>query len=201
MKYRDLELPQPPEVLLNVGTRVGDRSNLGSDFVESAAEYPFFARAGYITIRPVKKHVWNVELTERGKRSIDAPPYSHEQKTDCDEWQVEIPLAKYDHMDVTGIVEDGARAKADASIFFVLTPAGIDLLRVSEMEPDAAFEMDRRQEGDELARTWLYRGVSMERLSSDIASLPANAKAYVRQRTLTFEKYDSGWRSPNHHQE
>jgi hypothetical protein len=148
----------------------------------------------------------NVSIQPKGhrlfNRAVELADYgAHEQKTDCDEWQVGIPLAKYDHADVTGIVEDGARAKADISIFFVLTPAGIDLLRVSEMEPDAAFELDRRQEGEELARTWLYVGVSMERLSSDIASLPENTKGYVRQRTLTFEKYDSGWRVPNHNQE
>lgn len=95
------------------------------DPLQSDTASAILSATGYITIRPLKKHVWSVELTESGTKSITGDKYAHEQRGDCDQWQVTVPLSKYDHLDVTGIVEDGVHAKADASLTFVITSVRI----------------------------------------------------------------------------
>jgi hypothetical protein len=103
----------PHYLLIKVGTVANCESHPGSDYdpAQSDPATAALSATGYLTVRPVKKHVWDVELTESGRQSIAGEKYGHEKKGDCDQWQVTIPLAQYDHLDVTGIVEDGVHAK------------------------------------------------------------------------------------------
>jgi hypothetical protein len=44
---------------------------------------------------------------------------------------VTIPLSQYDHLEVTGIIEDGVHAKVDASLTFNITPVGMTVRRIA----------------------------------------------------------------------
>lgn len=82
-------------------------------------EWAVFSATGCITIRPIRKNVYDVELTQLGTGTIDGLKYAHRETADCDEWQVSFVLSKFDSLDVTGIVEDGVHAKVDTSMSFV----------------------------------------------------------------------------------
>ncbi len=95
MQYKDWDLPQPPELLLQTGREVSACLDLpkvdDSDPVRSDPEYALLAKAGYVALRPVRKGVWDVELTDLGKQAIDGSPYAHEQMADCDECRLLFP--------------------------------------------------------------------------------------------------------------
>jgi hypothetical protein len=196
-------------ILFEIGTVSGACEEgvlKGYDVVDSQPKYTVLAATGFVIIRPIKKHVWRVDLTERGQQSISGKPYAHKQRAvDCDEWLVDMPTAKFDHLDVTGIVEDGPHAKVDASFTFLITPVGLDvrkaappiLLEIAKKK----LEMDRKQYpalGSLLENR--YNDSLNEELvgllGSDIVYAPKDSDRYVKKASFTFEKYDDGWKLP-----
>lgn len=134
---RNLERGQdsPHALLFQIGLVSSGCDESLNDFdpVESGAEYPMLAATGYLTVTPVRKHVWRVELTDLGKKSIAGQPYAHKQNgTDCDQWQVTLPLAKFDHVEVTGVLEEGVHAKVQIAAVFTITQVGLDARKVAE---------------------------------------------------------------------
>ena len=188
----------PHPLLFQIGTISGACNESVSkdyDVVESGAEYPVLSSTGYITIQQIKKHAWRVELSERGRKSIAGEPYGHKQNgDDCDQWQVSMPLAKYDHMDITGILEEGVHAKVDLAIVFAITQAGMDARRVADKY---VFELDKKKYGESLAQSFLSDNVK-SLLGDDVAFAPPSARTYVNRASVTFNKYDDGWKIDEH---
>ena len=160
------------------------------DPVESDFGAAVLSTTGYITLRPVKKHVWEVELTQLGKQAA-GEKYAHTLAADCDEWQIEFVTSKYDHLDVTGIVEDGVHAKVEASVTFVITPVGMAARKVASA---VVFDIDKRKFGEHFAHGALTGRIE-ELLGDDLAYAAPDKDAYVKQATFTFEKYDDGWKA------
>jgi hypothetical protein len=160
------------------------------DPVQRGADYAVLSATEYITIKPIKKGVWDVELTERGKQNIALEKYAHEQKGECDEWQVTFPLSKYDHLDVTGIVEEGVHGKVDATFTFVITPVGMAVRKVASA---LVFETDKKTYGEKLATDFLDGNVK-SLLGDDLVYTAPDKDRYVKQATFAFDKYDDGWK-------
>jgi hypothetical protein len=187
----------PHSILVKIGTVANcePSTSSGHDPVESDDSTAVLSATGYMTIRAIKTHVWDVELTELGNQSVAGDKYAHEQKGDCDQWQVTIPLAKYDHLDVTGIVEEGVHAKVDASLTFVITPVG---LAVRKVAPGIIFEIDKKMYGEKLAQD--FRDDNVKRLlGDDLVYTPSDKDRYIKQVTFQFEKYDDGWKPTKEH--
>jgi hypothetical protein len=183
----------PHSILVKIGTVADCEPTPGLphfDPVETDYATQVLAATGYMVVRPVKKHVWDVELTDRGNQSVAGEKYAHEQKGECDQWQVTIPLAKYDHLDVTGIVEEGVHAKVDASFTFVITPVGMAARQVAS---DIIFEADKKRYDETLAHSFLESDVK-QFLGEDLVHTPPNKDRYIKQATFQFEKYDDGWK-------
>jgi hypothetical protein len=214
---------QSPRLLISTGTVSGTCYGIAdSDLVKFSGEMSVMSSAGYITTRQVKKNVWDVELTQLGQQALDGPKYGHKQETDCDEWQVDFPLSKYDHLDVTGIVEDGLHAKVDASLTFVITPVGAAVRKVaSSVVLDTLTKESNAEVEEVLEKTSQRVGLSASKreqmrtemrateekrvkdglndkiqslIGDDLFYTPPEAKTYVKKRTFEFEKYDDGWR-------
>ena len=215
-----------PRLAIQIGTVFGNCSGLTPNYepVQFDPHYAVLSATGYVTARPIKKYVWEVALTQLGQQAIDRPKYAHEQQADCDEWQVDFPLSKYNHLDVTGIVEDGLHAKADASLIFVITPVGIAIRKVaSSVVLDTLSRKNKAQVEEVLEKTGQQYRLSASRreqmrsemlardekstqesLSDEVKTVlgydddlfyaPADAKSYTKKRTFLFEKYDDGWR-------
>jgi hypothetical protein len=116
---------------------------LSSDPVEDDTDNAVLAAAGYLTVRPIKPHVWDVQLTNLGAQANSTEgKYGHQQNTDCDDWQVSLPLSRYDHLEVTGIVEDGVHAKVDANLTYVITALG---LAVKKIASSVIFDVEKRK--------------------------------------------------------
>ena len=64
---------------------------------------------------------------EAGERAVSGEPYGHTQKTHCDSWQVNLPVAVCDGITVTGIQQESVRAKVDTRLCRKLTPLGVAL--------------------------------------------------------------------------
>lgn len=181
------------DLLVRVGKVANcDPSSYSKEYdpVESDVTTAVLSATGYLAVRPVKKHVWSVELTERGNHSITGEKYGHEQNGECDEWQVTVPLSRYDHLDVTGILEDGVHAKVDASLIFIITPVG---LAVRKVAPTLMLEIDKKAYGEKLANDFLS-GRLTSLLGDDLIYTPPDKDRYVKQVTFTFDKYDDGWK-------
>ena len=166
------------ELFLTIGKVTGSCNGVTDyDPVQSdyRSEYKALAQAGYITIKPEKRHVWNVSLTQAGQQAIKDVPYAHTQKGDCDSWQVTIPLSAFDDLSVSGVLEDGVHAKADISVKWKVTPLGLAL----------------RKEAVQLKLSDLGTQVLV---GDDLARLPVNATEYRTYRTILFDKYDDGWK-------
>jgi len=166
------------ELFLTIGKVTGSCYNLTNyDPVQSdsGSEYKALAQAGYITIKPEKRHVWNVSLTQAGQQAIKDAPYAHTQKADCDSWQVSLPLSTFQDLIVSGVLEDGVHAKADISVKWKVTPLGLAL----------------RKEAVQLKLSDLGTQVLV---GDDLARLPVNATEYRTYRTILFDKYDDGWK-------
>jgi hypothetical protein len=155
------------ELLLTIGKVTGschgvtDYDPVQSDY---RREYKALAQAGYITIKPEKRHVWNVSLTQAGRQAIKDAPYAHTQKGDCDSWQVTLPLSTFEDLIVSGVLEDGAHAKADISVKWKVTPLGLAL----------------RKEAAQLKLSDLGTQVLV---GDDLARLAVNATEYRTYRT------------------
>ena len=87
--------------------------------VESDPTYAMLVANGYITTGFVKPFVSYVLLTPLGDNATDGPEYAHQENLDCDEWQVSLNLAKYDHLEITSILENGVHANVGSSEEFV----------------------------------------------------------------------------------
>ena len=142
---------------------------------DSGSEYKALAQAGYITIKPEKRHVWNVSLTQAGQQAIKDAPYAHTQKADCDSWQVSLPLSTFQDLIVSGVLEDGPHAKANISVKWKVTPLGLALRK-------AAVQLKLSDLGTQVL------------VGDDLARLPVNATEYHTYRTILFDKYDDGWK-------
>ena len=77
-----------------------------------------------------------------------------------------IPLSKFDHLDVTGIIEDGPHAKVDVAATFVMTPVGLAIRNIA----------------------------SEDLLGVDLLNAPPNKDRYVKAGSAVFDKYDDGWK-------
>jgi hypothetical protein len=161
------------------------------DTIESGAEYPMLADTGYLRIKLLKNHVWRVELTELGKKSIAGEPYAHKQSgDDCDQWQVSMPLSNFDHLDVTGVLEEGVHAKVDVSFTFAITPAGMAIRQVADKY---VFANDKKQFGDKLAHDFLPDNLK-RLLGDELVYAPPSQNTFVMRGSVTFNKYDDGWK-------
>ncbi|MGA2725712.1 MAG: hypothetical protein ABSG79_25295 [Bryobacteraceae bacterium] len=182
----------PHSLTIHIGTVSGKCYNepMMQDYdpVANSKEDALLSTTGYVTLRPVKKHVWEVELTQLGNQAA-GEKYAHTQKTDCDAWYVQFPLSKYDHLDVTGIVEDGVHAKVDVLLTFVITPVGLAVRKVAS---SVILETDTKTYGAKLAQDFLSNN-TRSILGDDLAYAPQDASRYVKQATVAFEKYDDGW--------
>jgi hypothetical protein len=178
-------------LLVKIGTvaNCGDLPS-GSDPVQPSAEYYALDQTGFIEVRPTsKKHVWNVELTELGKRNIIGEKWAHERKGDCDQWRVTFPLAKYDHFKITGISSDGIHARVELSAFYNITPVGIAVRKVG----DAAVVRADPHTSGETSKEPVHPSVE-NLIGNSIANLPVNSDKYEVRETCQFKKYDDGWR-------
>jgi hypothetical protein len=177
------------------------------DSVEHSEEDAILSTLGYLTTRQIRKHVWDVALTEQGQKAM-SEKYRHKQKgADCDEWVALIPLAKYDHIDITGIVEDGVHAKADVSFAFVITPIGMDLKKGASA---VLLDIDKKklesekksmpsiisllESQHEKYATDSLKGDLDRILGDDVVNTDSNK--YVTNTSVEFEKYDNGWKIP-----
>lgn len=189
--------PRSPHTLLvKIGTVANckpDRYSSDNDPIERSVETTELSATGYLTVVPIKKHVWNVELTELGKRSIEDEKYAHEQIGDCDQWQVTIPLVKYDHFDVTGVMEEGVHAKVDMTVTFVVLPVG---LAVRKIAPAIKLAIDTKTYGGDLAHQFALTDPTGG-LPDDLF-LDLNKDRYVKHGSITFNKYDDGWKLDEH---
>lgn len=182
----------------NIGTISGNCLDLPNhtsdklDFVQSNKTYAVLSNTGYITIQPVKNHVWDVEPTRQGNGSIGAK-YGHTQKTDCDEWQVEFVMAKFDHLDIIGIVEDGVHAKVDTLLAYKITPIGLAVMRQAA---STIFKVDERTFGKELAQAFSEH-IDLSRqilLGDELARLPLDKDKFALTESIEYVKYDDGWK-------
>jgi hypothetical protein len=184
----------PHPLLFQIGTVSGAcNEGFSKDYdpVEAGAEYSVLAATGYVTVQPIKKHVWRVELSESGKKGIAGEPYAHKQNgNDCDQWQVSIPLSRLDHLDVTGVLEEGVHAKVDVSFTFAITQVGMDARKVAEKY---VLEADTKKFGEKLAHDFLPNSLT-SLLGGDVALSPPSEKTYIKRGSVMFDKYDDGWK-------
>ena len=158
------------------------------DPVENNEDTAVLVAAGFITMRPIRPHVWDVALTPSGNQAVSAK-YAHTQKPDCDKWQVTFALSRYDHVEVTGILEEGIHARVDADLTYAITPVGLATRRVAS---SVVLEVDKRKFGERVASEHLDQTVST--MLGDLAYLPKGATSYVVPRHYPFEKFDDGWK-------
>jgi hypothetical protein len=201
----------PNTMYVDVGTVSPSCSDIpelgGYDPIESNEKYRMLSKMGYLNIRSIKAHTWQVELTEHGK-PIAGEKYGHIQKgSDCDEWTVAIPLDRFDHFDITGIVEEGAHARVDVSATFTITPIALEMKKTApafllDIETEK-FENKKKEMStisDYLQREHeRYRSESLGRdmsrlLGEDV--IAAKDNKYLKTTAIKFEKFDDGWRIP-----
>lgn len=164
-------VPQPKELLINTGLVSGscNDSYLTNYNPTNTPDYKALVKLGMVTITPVA-NAWQVEFTEAGKRAVQGEPYAHTQKTNCDEWQSNLPVAVFDGIEVTGIQQEGIHAKADIAIKWKLTPLGLALKTLPE--------------GNDVELG----------LGHEFSYMPKGEKEFSQNDVAAFEKYDDGWR-------
>jgi hypothetical protein len=59
------------------------------------------------------------------------------------------------------------------------------------------FEVDKKKFGDKLAHDFLTNNPS-SLLSDDVMYAPPTATTYVKRGSVTFDKYDDGWKPDEH---
>jgi len=181
------------EMLFEVGTISEDCSEdpalKGYDPVQDSPDYAVLSAAGAVTISRLRDHLWRVELTDLGKLA-SGRQYRHIRSATCDASQVALSLAKYDHTDIIGIVEEGVHATVEANVIHELTPVG---LRVKREAADAIFALDKRTLGEKMARA-----VQDNRLAGvlhdDLRNMAVDDTSYTVRHSFKFTKYDDGWR-------
>jgi len=181
-------------VLLQVG-RYGACGNQ-SDYVDPArnVEYAVFLKAGYLTLDRLRPGLWNVQLTQRGSNASEGEKYAHKVQGPCDYWQITIPLAKYDHYTISGIVSDERHATGDIQMFFLLTPAAVATMPLIEA---AAYEACKVKQGKLFAELCEDRTFALPSEYTDIKGAHTNGQGkleYTMEEKAAFVKYDDGWR-------
>jgi hypothetical protein len=113
-----------------------------------------------------------------------------------------MPLAKFASLDVTGIVEEGVRAKVDFVRTFTITPLA---WAIRKSAPAALTQLNKSRAGDYLpkaTRDEIARGSFQTLISTLIGSGLAFAadgdKVIGDSGTAEFEKYDDGWKVSEH---
>lgn len=189
---------QDPTGSHSVSVRIGTVSGTcygtpDRDPVQFDTDDAMLSATGYLTVGAIKKYVWDVQLTELGNQNIVGAmgKYAHKQDIDCDSWQVTFSLSQYDHLDITGIVEDGVHAKVDITLTFRITPVGMAVRKVASA---VAFENAKNEFGETLAEKFREDHSLQGSLSDDLETLPPDKDRYVKQATVDFEKYDDGWK-------
>jgi hypothetical protein len=113
-----------------IGKITGDCPNddWAEHYVSSHDEQ--LVKAGLLTIQTVNSHTWDVRLTAKGK--YEGVVFDHTGKGDFGDYAVVfLPLTKVDHVEITGIAEDGAHAKVEALYYLRPSSAGCLLRRRS----------------------------------------------------------------------
>lgn len=129
---------------------------------------------GYATVQFINAHLWEIKLIDTGSRIAVKKKVGHRQHEGCDGWLEAIPLSNYDHLEVTGIVEEGAYATVYFSAYYTLTPAGKATMTL--VQANNSFD----------------QGLLKISLGSDIFGPPKDS--YASQGTARLIKYDNGWR-------
>jgi len=187
------DLGAPHSILASIGTVANCEPISYSstyDPVESSDSTAVLSATGYMTVRPIKAHVWDVELTEIGNQSVAGEKYGHDQKGECNQWQVTIPLANYDHLDITGIVEEGVQARVDASFTFIITPVGMAARKVAT---PLEFGILKKMFGESFAKRFQDDYVK-RLLGEDLVRTEPDKDRYIKKATFKFDKYDDGWK-------
>ncbi len=184
------------KVFLHIGIN-GDCEAKNYDAVERNATAAALVRVGYARVEPIKPHLWRVSLTQLGEKAVDGEKYHHTTQGPCDHWQVTIPLARFDHFDVTGVVNEGSYATADVQATFFLTPVAIALRPVVD---DVQYQTDVTGYGMKLADSFRDGASSSGKsiLGSDdvyyASPLGKSLVGYTKTDRVKFAKYDDGWR-------
>ena len=101
-------------------------------------------------------------------------------------------MSRYDHIDVTGIVEEGVHAKVDAAATFVVTPLGLTIKKIA---PAVVLETEKKKYGEKLGQS-LSTNELQSLLGEDLVYLPDGVDRYIKSDSVQFEKYDDGWKLP-----
>jgi hypothetical protein len=111
------------EMLLNIGTLSASCSEQPDfDPVESEPAYRLLKQNGYLDIRRAGLHVWRVSLTLKGQNIRRGEPYDHILKSDCDSWQIHVPITQFRGYEISGILEDSStHAKVDLMVTYAVT--------------------------------------------------------------------------------
>ena len=164
------QIPAPKELLINTGLVSGYCTSTGASYnPTNRLDYKTLVKLGMVTIMPVA-NAWQVEFTDAGKRAVQGEPYAHAQKTNCDSWQSNLPVAIFDGIEVTGIQQEGIHAKADIAVKWKLTPLGLTLKTIPE--------------GDDIEMG----------LGREFSHMPKGKGEFSENEGAAFEKYDDGWR-------
>ncbi len=182
-----------------VGTVSGNCYDLANfDLVALLNDYAVLSAAGYITIRPLRNHVWDVELTQLGKQGTDqmvnevemTSEVGHKRRINCDSKLVVFQLSKFERFEVDRILEDGVHARVDAHIAFVITPVG---LAVRKQASAVVFEKDKKTFGEEAAHR-LVASSTENLIGHDLANTSPDSDRIIKQQSFTFNKHDNGWK-------
>jgi hypothetical protein len=182
-------------VFLQVGID-GDCEGKDYDSVQRDATTAALVRVRYAQVEPIKPHLWRIGLTQLGEKAIDGEKYGHTTKGPCDHWQVTIPLVRFDHFDVTGVVNEGSYATADVQATFLLTPVAVALRPIVD---DVQYQTDVSTYGKGLADTFRDEAISSGKsiLGSEAyyaSPLGKGSMGYTKTDKVKFAKYDDGWR-------
>lgn len=189
-------LPQAPrDLFAEIGhIAICEGSPDGSpdvDLIESNPSPWLLEKMGLITIHRVKTHVWDVKLTSLGEQSIEGGnKYAHEQRGECDQWQVNVPTAKYDHVDITEILEEGVRARVDAFFTYKFTSAGEAARKLAS---GIVIEVGKKAYGEEIAKRYASDEVG-KLLGDRVPYMDQNEHQYAFPASFQFDKFDDGWK-------
>jgi hypothetical protein len=118
-----------PKVDMPLLSAIGDY-----DILQKQSEnYGPLRDLGALRIEPTAKpHTYTVSLTELGTQAMERQPYGHRTTKFCDASQVSLNVAKFDHVEVTGVSQDGVAATVEAQYCYKPTEFGIKFLAQPE---------------------------------------------------------------------
>jgi hypothetical protein len=108
--------------------------------------------------------------------AIEGEPYAHKQKKACDYWQVTFPTVVLDHVEVTGIQQEGTHAKAETTLVWKPTQLGLVLKKQLAEQNRSEYESQQIL-GD-----------------ASFVRMPLGDTEFKTFETFPFDKYDDGWR-------